>query len=75
MATKKIMMRAKEKEVVVNLIYKDYCKSSVAARSNSNLTDMKNSMVNSHGGLVDYLDEDLEDDDENKNHTVVSERM
>ena len=50
------MMRTKEKEEVMNLIYKDYCKLSNAFSSNSNLVDMKSSMINPNGGLDDYLD-------------------
>ena len=69
------MMRTKEKEIVMNLIYKDYCKLSNAASSNSDLIDVKRSIVNLNGGLVDYLDNNSEDEVTTNNHTAASERM
>ena len=37
--------------------------------------NMKNSMVDPHGGLIGYLDEDLEDEDDKNSHTAAAERI
>ena len=50
------MLRTRETKAIRNLIYKYYCKLPVAVGGNSNMMDIKKNMVNSNGGLVNYLD-------------------
>ena len=55
-------MHTKEKEAMMNYIYKCSCKMSNAAFIGHDLMDVKSSMVDLDGVLVNYLENDFKDE-------------
>ena len=59
----------------MTIIFEDYCKSSIILGQTTEITEVKDTMINPSGGLVDYLDNESNDNDKEDNGLVVMEQM
>ena len=72
---KKSILRTKETEAVLNLIFNDYCKTSIVLGQTTEITEVKDSMINPNSNLVNYLEDESNDNDKDDNGVDVTERM
>ena len=57
------------------IIFEDYCNSSIVLGETTEITKVKETMINPSGGLVHYLNNNSNDDDKDNNGLAVTEQM
>ena len=57
------------------IIFEDYCKSSIVLGETTEITKVKETMINPSNGLVHYLNDNSNNDNKDENGVAVTEQM